>query len=226
MYVLPQSGLGSTTSTAISAGGIAIEGGTVAAAAGAFGVTAAVVASAAIPFIGPAIAGLTLLFSSLFKPNLKKIATTNIVNQVEPGLKQLVASWKALPAAQKTAAAQQQYLQAFLQAWADVVNSCCGSCSAAPASGEGVAAACCTTSQQYGSAGVNCVADRQRGGKWDWWSYYYDPIANDPAVIQNSSVSLASGAAAVVGSDAVSFVEHNPMLAIAGAGLLLLAVAL
>jgi hypothetical protein len=37
-----------------------------------------------------------------------------------------------------------------------------------------------------GDAGARCISDRQRGGKWDWFAYYRDPIANDSNVISDA----------------------------------------
>ena len=37
-----------------------------------------------------------------------------------------------------------------------------------------------------GDAGARCISDRQRGGKWDWFAYYRDPIASDGTVVDDS----------------------------------------
>ncbi|MCI0528475.1 MAG: hypothetical protein L0Y56_13635, partial [Nitrospira sp.] len=44
-----------------------------------------------------------------------------------------------------------------------------------------------------GSPGEACIRDRDRGGQWDWWSYYYDPIAQDQ-VRELSTVEQIEGA--------------------------------
>ena len=41
-------------------------------------------------------------------------------------------------------------------------------------------------SGSYGSAGNRCISDRDRGGQWDWFSYYRDPIAT-ASVTPNSA---------------------------------------
>lgn len=103
---------------------------------------------------------------SLFGPNPNNTITTGWVNQIEADvMKPNLAAWQALPANQKTLANQQAALQVFTIAWNRIVQLC--------------------SNAQLGSAGTNCIADRQRGGKWDWWSYYYDPIAKDQVVAQN-----------------------------------------
>lgn len=37
-----------------------------------------------------------------------------------------------------------------------------------------------------GSAGQRCISERQRGGKYDYFSYYRDPIANDTNVYDDT----------------------------------------
>jgi hypothetical protein len=109
-----------------------------------------------------------------FHPDCSKIATTQIVNQAEVFLKQNLAAWQSLSASQKTVEAQQAALMNFDNVWAQVVQAC----------GSG----------QYGTAGQNCIGDRQQGAChyqpqpgqcWNWFVGYRDPIANDPQVQQN-----------------------------------------
>lgn len=123
------------------------------------GAIAASTAALAVPIIGAVAAGITLLLSFAFKPDLKKIATTHIVNQAEPYLKQNVDTFLQLVS---TGQANEQTRQAAEQVfngwWQQVVNAC--------------------SQGDYGSAGRNCIGDRQRGGKWDWFKLYYDPIVN------------------------------------------------
>jgi hypothetical protein len=77
----------------------------------------------------------------------------------------------------KTPQAQQYALAVFTQGWNQIVQLC--------------------SNPQLGSAGSNCLRDRQRGGKWDWWGYYYDPIAKDPQVAANVAAAKAAAAAAL-----------------------------
>lgn len=130
---------------------------------------AAAGASAAIPFVGPAIAGITLLIGLFTKRGAQKEATTKIVNDAEPLLKQNLEAWNS---SSKTVAEQQQALANFNAVWQQVV------------------AACSNTS--YGDPGHWCIDDRNRGGKWDWFSYYYDPIANDPNVQKGTAEGVFS----------------------------------
>jgi hypothetical protein len=129
--------------------------------------------------ISKAVLGIASLVQNFFgQPDCDKIATTEIVNQAELFLKQNLAAWQSLPAAQKTVANQQVALQVFDNIWAQVMQSCAGT-------------------QQYGSAGIACVADRQQGAChwqangqcWNWFVGYRDPIANDPQVQQNLAMN-------------------------------------
>jgi hypothetical protein len=141
-------------------------------AAGSVGASALVATGAVGGPVGAAIAGgialVATIIGTIFKPDTDKIYSTEIVNKVEPYMKQNLAAWQSLPSNEKTLANQQAALGNFNYLWQQVINGCTGN---------------------YGSAGVACVSDRQRGGKWDWFSYYYDPIANDPMVIANTSSS-------------------------------------
>ena len=115
-----------------------------------------------------------------FHPDCSKLATTAIVNQAEVFLQQNLAAWQALPASQRTPATQAQALANFDQVWQQVVTACEGT-------------------GQYGTAGQNCVGDRQRGAClyqpqpgqcWNWFVGYRDPIANDPRVAANAASSI------------------------------------
>jgi hypothetical protein len=152
--------------------------------------------------IGGGIAAVASIIGAIFKPDTDKIYTTDIVNQVEPYMKQNVAAWQA---SGKTKSEQQAALANFNYLWQQVLNGCQG---------------------KYGSAGVNCIADRQRGGKWDWFSYYYDPIANDPNVVNDpvSAVSSVTDSVAQTVSNIFSGGGSSSNLVplmIAGLGLLL-----
>ena len=59
-----------------------------------------------------------------------------------------------------------------------------------------------------GSAGINCIKDRQRGGKYDFFAMFYDPIATDPAPAANA-LAAAQAAAAAPATTAAS--SANPI---------------
>lgn len=146
-------------------------------AAGAATTGLAVAAAAGGPIgaaVGGAIFAVNALIGLIFgksKTGIEKEKGTQVVNQAEPLLKQNLAAWKA---SGKTIAEQQQALANFDQIWAQVVAGC----------------------QQNSPDVSSCYTDRQRGGKWDWFAYYRDPIANDPGVKQGvfSQVGVDTGA--------------------------------
>jgi hypothetical protein len=120
---------------------------------------------------------------ALFGPNPNNTITTEWVNQVEGDvLKPNLAAWQALPADKKYYTLQQTAMNTYTQAWNQIVQLC--------------------SNPQLGSAGTNCLKDRQRGGKWDWWRLYFDPIANDPQVIPDpvATVDTSSVTGAVSGA--------------------------
>lgn len=170
-------GLGSTQSiiapinTTISAAG-SVAGGLVA--AGTISLPGVASAAVAVPIIGAAVAGVTLLIgiwlNGIAKHNAEKAATTAIVNQAEPFLKQNVAAFLSLDA--PTQSDQAQALANFDNIWQQVV-------------------AACENGGQYEDAGQRCVGDRSAGGQWDWFSYYRDPIATATNVVPDPIASVA-----------------------------------
>jgi len=166
-----------------------------------FAASGATWATAAIPVVGPIIAGVTIALTMLFnrKGPKQKVATTKIVDAVEPHLKDNVAAYLALPV--HYASAQQQALANFDAGWQYVVEKC--------------------NIPEMGNPGIACTADRQKGGKWDWFSYYRDPIANDTKVVPDPTPD--EQLAAQLGGDInIGGVAISPLLLGAG-GLLLVA---
>ncbi len=102
------------------------------------------------------------------------IAATQIVNQLEP---QLNANMRAyVDAAQRTPSEQAAALSVFDQtfAWLRSQQGC-----GDPA---------------LGNAGKRCISDRDRGGKFDWYRLYRDPIANTaPNAPDPNPVTAAAG---------------------------------
>ena len=119
-------------------------------------------ASAAGP-IGLAVAGVAMALSAIFsrKRPKQKIATTRIVDELEPILRENRDAYLNGP---RTAADQAAALANFDAAWQWLTSyEACGN-------------------PQYGDPGRWCIEDRQRGGKWDWFARYRDPIAETPPV--------------------------------------------
>lgn len=154
-------GLGQSKVPAIVASSGAIAAGTVPAILVATHAIAA--SSVAVPIIGAAIAGVTLAVGMFLNRNsayfARASATTHIVDEAETLLKNNLAAWNQ---SDKYQSEQRQALENFNSIWNQVVQSC--------------------SAPQFEEQGRNCVSERSRGGKWDWFSYYYDPIANDPNV--------------------------------------------
>jgi hypothetical protein len=133
-----------------------------------------------IPVIGPIIAGVTIALSLIFgrKGPKQKVATTKIVNDVEPQLQKNLAGYLAL--ARRYRAAQAQALANFDAGWLYVTQNCGQSA--------------------MGDPGQACIKDRQAGACtwrdtgsqcWNWFSAYRDPIANDAAVVDDPVINAA-----------------------------------
>lgn len=148
--------------------GVAISTGVVGAnaAAGTFAAS-----SLAIPVIGAAIAGVTLVIgmwlSSIAKHNAEKTAATKIVNEAEPYLKQNLDAYMA--SANHTQSEKDQALANYDGIWSQVVQAC--------------------SNASLEDAGKRCIADRSSGGRWPWASYYRDPIASSSVVSDASRIS-------------------------------------
>lgn len=122
-----------------------------------------------------AAAGLTSLVGRLFRGcGASCIAATQVVDQVEPALKQNVLGYLEGP---RTMADQRHALAAFDYAWSEVVRAC--------------------SNPALGDAGRRCISERDRGGRpsWgaNWFELYRDPIANDTPT-DTGTFSGAAGA--------------------------------
>jgi hypothetical protein len=135
-------------------------------ATGAIGATAW--AGMAVPVIGAAVAGVTMLLMAMFRRGAQKEAATKVVNELEPQLKINLDGYLNGP---RNVSSQAQALANFDAMWNMVVEAC--------------------SNPQLGSAGQRCISERQRGGSapWcptgtgcDWFILYRDPIANDTQV--------------------------------------------
>ncbi len=150
--------------------------------------------------IGLAVAGVAMALSAIFsrKGPQQKVISTHIVDELEPQLKANVDGYLAGP---RTRSSQAAALANFDAAWAYLSSSqACGSA-------------------ELGNPGKACIRDRSRGGKWDWFSYYRDPIANDTEV-QDDPVADALSMV-LPGLDADGFSKY-----LLPAGLILLGVLL
>lgn len=130
---------------------------------------AGIVSTAWIPVIGPAVAAVTLGITAIInrKSGRQKVAATQIVEELEPMLQRNVEAYLEGP---RTRTSQAVALKNFDDAWAWLTST----------------AAC--GNPELDKAGRTCITDRSPGGRWDWFSYYREPIANDPEVRQDSAV--------------------------------------
>jgi len=156
-----------TLGTPLASGG-AILGG---AAASAAGITSASLITAGVTAGIGLIAAAVALWLGRAGPK-QNVATTSIVNEAEPLLKQNLAAWQASP---KGCADQATALANALQVWYAVAHSC--------------------AQPSLGDPGHSCLDDRLPqgvtfnyntfnivgNGMWDWFAWYVMPILNDPA---------------------------------------------
>lgn len=168
-------GLGATAPIAgTQQGDASLVGGSLLSAAGAVSkVPGGQVAGAAL-----AVAGAIADIVSMFGPNPNNTYATEVVNQVEADvMNPNLAGWNALPANEQTLANQAAFEANFMAGWNYVLAAC--------------------NNPALGSAGINCIKDRQRGGKYDWWALYFDGIAQSPNPAINAAAASAAAVAAL-----------------------------
>jgi len=123
----------------------------------------------------------------------QKVASTTIVNELEPMLN---ANKNAYLAGPRTCQDQAAALAAFDSAmqWLQSPQAC--------------------GNLQLGTAGQNCINDRLRGGKFPWPVWYRDPIANDPTPQCNTTADSAeqSAVANIINTISGSNVQTNPQM--------------
>lgn len=130
-----------------------------AAAAAVTATTSAATAAVAVPIIGAGVAAAILTLNWIKARGARKKAATEIVNELEPVLRQNLAGFQAGP---QTAAAQAAALAVFDDAWQWLTSrAACGN-------------------PDLKGAGQACIQDRAAGGAWDWFRLYRDPIAAAP----------------------------------------------
>lgn len=176
------------TSSLISSG--LVTGTGIAASAGLL--TAIGLSAQAVPIVGNIVGGIALAIGALGIGNgcgASCTASTAVVNQIEPYMQQNIAAAQQQASANGgclTSAEIATLTDNFNQLWNYVVQNC----------------------QKVGGAGGSqCVADRQRGGKWDWFNYYLDPINSYPVCSASagfvSSIGLGSMSPLVIGGIAL-----------------------
>jgi len=197
-------------------GGILTTGGTVATSAGGTtSIAAAAWGTAAIPIVGAAVAGVTVALMLYFnrKGPRQKVATTEIVNKIEPLMEDNLRGYMEGP---RTPEAQAQALANFDAGWQYVLDGC------------GI--------PEMGEPGRRCISERQQGGSapWcptgtgcDWFTLYRDPIANDvPVAAPTVGGSIADQFSSIFGGGDGSDRESLLLPLLIGGGLIAAAVLL
>lgn len=178
--------------------------------------------SAAVPFIGPALMGATMLVQHLIANSgcgITCVQTSEWANQAADALQQVMDSYFALPAP-RTQTQKALAVGNFQSIWKQL-QAACGQ----PGTGD---------------AGKRCISDRQQGACtwrqaydptypgqpkkgecWNWFSGYLKPIQDDPTVPDASVSGGSFDLSAVGGSGSIDLLP----LAIIG-GLVALGVAL
>ena len=195
-------------------------------AAGGTGLILGMAPALAIPVIGAAIAGVTILATVLIKNSgcgQTCIETSQWANQAEPILRQNIEAYFATPTP-RSQSQQNAALANFDAVWARLVEMC-----SQPSTGNAGKrcisdrqAGACTWKQSTAWVSLNIPGEPQPGECWNWFSGYRSPIENDPNVVPDSVSSLVTGAA----SSALSELSSLPSWALALAALALVAVAL
>lgn len=154
--------LGAGTAQNIAVSAPQIAGGALSSIAASSGSLWGMSASVAVPVIGVAVAGITMAITAIFnrKGPKQKVATTQIVNAVAPKFEENLKAYQAGP---HTVSSQAQALANFDALWQYIVDNC--------------------GQPEMGDPGKRCISERQRGGKFDAFVPYRDPIANDTAVV-------------------------------------------
>jgi len=180
-------------------------------AAGASGLILGMAPAVAIPIIGAALVGATMAITYLIRNSgcgQTCVVTSQWADQAEKLLKQNLDAYMALPTP-RPRSANNTALSNFNVIWARLEQMCSD-----PATGD---------------AGKRCISDRERGACkwrdasgqcWNWFLGYYDPIANDTNVVEDSISAQASDAV----SSVVSAAQKSPTMALlllAGAGLVI-----
>lgn len=175
-------------------------------AAGGSGLILGMAVSTAVPIIGAAIAGVVAIAEILIKNSgcgITCVETSQWANQAEPVLSQNIAAYFSNPAP-RTVSQQTAALNVFDTTWARL-QQVCGQ------PGTGDAGVRCITDRQSGACTwkqtstsplLNYPGEPQPNECWNWFNGYRDPIANDPDVVPDETMSsaLSAGASAAAGS--------------------------
>ncbi len=105
------------------------------------------------------------MIGSAFTGNAFSVPMSNAANQAQVILQQNLSNWQNLPAVDQTSANQATFVANFNTIWNAYVTAC--NTIAGP-----------NPTGNAEKALLASVDDRERGGKFDWFAGYLDPIAN------------------------------------------------
>lgn len=187
--------IGSLATPAVT-GIIAAHAAAVAAATGAQASILGMSLGVAVPVIGAALVGATLLASYLIRNSgcgQTCIVTSQWANQAEAMLKQNIAAYFGL-ASPRPASAKAVALANFDAVWKTLQQQC-GQAGTGDAGKRCISdrqSGACTWKQTASSSLLAYPGEPQPGACWNWFSGYRDPIANDTDVTEDSVSSLVS----------------------------------
>lgn len=124
----------------------------------------------AVPAIGAAVAVGTKIFGWIQRRGARKVAATQIVDEAE---QYLLENLEAYQSGSRTADEQSAAIANFNAVWREVERAC--------------------GDPSLGDPGKRCVSERKRGGVWDWFARYLDPIANDTPTAEAGQFYVAQG---------------------------------
>ena len=112
------------------------------------------------------VAGLVELIGSAFTGNAFSVPMSQAANQAEVILQQNVVNWQSLPAVDQTTTNRAAFVANFDTIWNAYVTACNAIIGNDPGGSDAKKAL------------NRSIGDRERGGKFDWFAAYRDPIAN------------------------------------------------
>lgn len=217
-YVITRRGFGATPGQVIQTGvalgspvGAAVGGGALAASTG-------IAASLAVPIVGAAIAGVTLLVTKLIQNSgcgPTCIQASDYANQAEPLLRQNLNAYFSLPKP-RSQSAQATALANFDAVWSKAVqlwqDPALGNAGKRAISDRQAGACTWKQTANYG-ADISAAGEPAIGACWNWFSGYRDPIQNDPSVVPDAQAALPSGSGSLLSGGG----SLSPLLLIAAA---------
>lgn len=187
-YVRTYRGLGQSASQIAGTAGSIVSPVVSTVGGGALASAVGLSASLAIPIVGAAFAGVMIGIEAILNSGCGQtcVETSEWANQAASQLDHMIAAYFSIPAP-RPQSLQQGCMNLFMQIWNTLVSQC--------------------SQPNLGSAGQNCISDRQdgackwkalppeypgepaAGACWNWWNAYYWPIANDANVVPDAQLS-------------------------------------